>query len=155
MPSASLHIISASTSGHTDYVIGEIKAYLQKEEPKIVVTVERAEQAKPEDLLQGDVLLLASGTWNTGGSEGQLNPHMHVLLRERAKDVNLKGKKVAVVGLGDARYRYTARAKDLLENFVTSHGGTLIIPSLRIVNEPYGQESTVKKWGKKLLATLS
>jgi len=35
-----------------------------------------AEKTQPQDLLSGDVLLLASSTWNTGGIEGQLNPHM-------------------------------------------------------------------------------
>lgn len=147
----SLHAIVASTSGHTDYVVDEVVASL---EPTVTVTRQRAEQAKPEDLAKGDVLLLACGSWNTGGSEGQLNPHMHMLLRERAKAVDLKGKKVAVIGLGDERYRYTARAKDLLEEFVSSHGG-VVLSSLRVVNEPYGQEKEVRAWAKKLLAALT
>ena len=29
-----------------------------------------AEKAQPQDLLGGDVLLLASGSWNTGSIEG-------------------------------------------------------------------------------------
>jgi hypothetical protein len=36
-----------------------------------------AEKMQPLDLLQGDVLVLA--TWNTGGIEGQLNSHMEQL----------------------------------------------------------------------------
>ena len=151
----SLQIIAASTSGHTDYVVSNVTIFLKEKAPKVTVTVIRAEQAKPEDLMKGDVLLLASGTWNTGGGEGQLNPHMHAFLRERAPEVKLKGKKVAVIGLGDARYRYTAKAKDLLEEFVKSHGGELLLPSLKIVNEPYGQEETVKKWAQELAKKLS
>ena len=149
-----LNIICASTSGHTDYVVSELVAYLQTKAPTNSVTVQHAEAAQAEDLHKGDVLLLACGSWNTGGSEGQLNPHMHAFLKERAKDANLRGKKVAVVGLGDARYRYTARAKDLLEEFVTTHGGKLLLPSLKIVNEPYGQEETIRKWGEQFLKAL-
>ena len=149
-----LHIIAASTSGHTDYVVAEVVVFLKNKAPKVTVNVQRAEQASSEDLLKGDVLLLASGTWNTGGNEGQLNPHMHAFVRERAADAKLKGKKVVVIGLGDERYRYTARAKDLLEEFVTSHGGTLLLPSLKIVNEPYGQEESIKKWAQTFAQKL-
>ena len=150
-----MHFITASSSGHTDYVIRALVAYLTEKAPKVTVEVQCAELCESVDFLRGDVLLLACGTWNTGGSEGQLNPHMHALLRERAKDIDLQGKKVAVIGLGDARYRYTARAKDLLEEFVTTHGGTLLVPSLKIVNEPYGQEDAVRAWVQKLSAAIS
>ena len=121
---------------------------------KDAAVVTRVERAMPETLLEGDALLLACGTWNTGGIEGQLNPYMHFFLNGTAKDVDLKGKKVAVVGLGDERYRYTARAGELLEQFVISHGGTLLGKRLRIVNEPYGQEATVKKWAEQLSSLL-
>ncbi len=151
----SLHIITASTSGHTDYVVGELVASLKEKAPQVTVTRQRAELAQAEDFTEGDMLLLGSGTWNTGGPEGQLNPHMHLLLRERAKDIDLKGKRVAVVGLGDARYRYTARALELLEEFVKTHGGQLLLPSLRIINEPYGQEKTVQHWAALLLKSIS
>lgn len=151
----SLHIISASTSGHTDYVIGELVAFLREKVPGVVISLQRAEQAAPEDLLRGDVLLLASGTWNTGGVEGQLNPHMHAFLKERAKDVALGGKKVAIVALGDDRYYYTTRAGEHLRVFAQGHGGTVVEPPLLIVNEPYGQEERVRSWAKKLLTLLA
>ena len=57
-------------------------------------------------------LHLVRGT--RGGMEGQLQPHMHEFLLKRAKDVDLKGKNVAVIALGDERYYYTARAGDHL-----------------------------------------
>jgi hypothetical protein len=37
-----------------------------------------AERTHPDDLLGADVVLLASGTWDVRGIEGQLNPHMWV-----------------------------------------------------------------------------
>ena len=148
----SLQIIYASTSGHTEYVVGLIAATLAG---RVKLTVTRVELATAEMLQNADVLLLASGTWNTGGVEGQLNPHMHAFVHGPAKAVDLKGKKVAVIGLGDERYRYTARAGELLEKFVTDHGGTLLGQRLRLVNEPYGQEDAVKTWTKELSTLLA
>ncbi len=116
--------------------------------------MQRAESATPEDLLTDDLLILASSTWNTGNVEGQLNPHMHAFLTDRAKDVQLNGKNVAIIALGDERYRYTANAAMHLEEFVKTHGGKMIMPTLKIVNEPYGQEGKVTEWGKELLKIL-
>ncbi len=151
-----LQIIYASTSGHTEYVVDTLIEYLKTELSswKWKITKLKAEQANPEDLLSGDVLLLASSTWNTGSIEGQLNPHMWVLCNDKAKDIDLKGKKCACIGLGDHRYFYTCRAAEHLENFVKDHKGNLITPVLKIINEPYDQEEAVKFWGKQLIASL-
>ena len=149
----SVHCIYASTSGHTEYVVDQCCDMVRQAHHD--VKTRRAEQAQPEDLLKGDALILASGTWNTGGAEGQLNPHMHAFLRERAKDIDLKGKQVAVIGLGDDRYHFTCRAADHLEEFVRTHHGILIEPTLRIINEPYGQEKIIKDWAKTFLTTSS
>ncbi|MBI3618605.1 flavodoxin family protein [Candidatus Peregrinibacteria bacterium] len=99
---SSIHIIYASTSGHTEYVVNVLTAVLRQHGHAVTLT--RAEAAKPENLQKGDVLLLGSGTWNTGGTEGQLNPHMHALLFERATNVSLQGKRVGLISLGDERY---------------------------------------------------
>jgi len=151
---SSLHIIFASTSGHTEYVVDTLIAGLAKKKPHLTVEKQRAELAKPEDLLRGDVLLLASSTWNTGSIEGQLNPHMYALLMDRASAVDLGGKKVAVIGLGDHRYYYTAKAADHLMDFVRTHNGVLIEPKLRIINEPYGQEKEIEKWGSQIFSSI-
>jgi len=146
------HVIFASTSGHTEYVVDTLISVLK--DIKIDAEKQKAEQAQADDLMKGDVLLLASGTWNTGSIEGQLNPHMHALLLSRATSVDLKGKKVALIGLGDERYRYTCKAADHLEEFVQSHGGEQIGETLRIINEPYGQEKKVQEWAASLSKLL-
>jgi flavodoxin len=150
----SLSIIYASTSGHTEFVVDTLIAFLQEKGIKKIDKT-KAERATVESLTQGDVLLLASSTWNTGNTEGQLNPHMHALLRERAKDIDLKGKKVALIGLGDQRYFYTCKAAKHLEEFTFTHKGTLVVPTLKILNEPYGQEEDIKKWGELLVKALN
>ena len=146
-----LHIVFASTSGHTEYVVDALIDSLKSLAPGWEIAETMAEKAQPPDLLSGDVLLLASATWNTGGIEGQLNPHMWVLLHDKAKTLDLAGKPCACIGLGDHRYFYTARAADQLQHYVTVHHGRLIVPTLKIVDEPYGQEEAVRAWGKQLV----
>ena len=150
-----LHIVYASTSGHTEFVVETLAASLGGLVPEWEIEKTLAENTQSHDLLRGSVLLLASATWNTGGAEGQLNPHMAALLQERAMDLDLSSKPCACVGLGDHRYFYTARALDHLQDYVDTHHGRLIVPSLKIVDEPYSQASSVRSWGKQLAGALA
>jgi flavodoxin I len=145
-----LHIVFASTSGHTEYVVDVLADSLRGAFPGWEVEETIAEKTRPQDLLRGDILLLASGTWDTWSIEGQLNPYMWVLLEDKAKDLDLAGKPCACIGLGDHRYFYTARAVDHLQRYVNTHDGRLILPALAIIDEPYGQEEKVRAWGKQL-----
>jgi flavodoxin I len=153
IPRRVLHIVFASTSGHTEYVVDALIDSLKSIIPRWEIEETRAEKTQPQDLLSGDVLLLASSTWNTGGIEGQLNPHMWLLLQDRAKNLDLAGKPCACIGLGDHRYFYTARAADHLQDYVKVRHGRLIAPTLKIINEPYGQEEAVRVWGRQLVDT--
>ena len=150
----SFHIVFASTSGHTQYVVEALIDSLKSTIPGWGIDETMAEKAQPQDLLSGDVLVLASATWNTGSTEGQLNPHMWGLLHDKAQTLDLAGKLCACIGLGDHRYFYTARAADHLEHYVEAHHGRLIVPTLKIIDEPYGQEEAVRVWGKQLVDVL-
>lgn len=147
----SLHIVYASTSGNTEYVVDELVAYMQRTMPNVNIERQRAELAHPKDLLRGDILILGSGTWNTGGSEGQLNMHMHALIHDRAKDLDLDGKYITFISLGDDRYYYRTRCTEHFLRFQREHNGTLFVPPLVLVNEPYGQEERIHRWAEKLL----
>lgn len=148
-----LHIIYSTSTGHTEHVVDTLIAALKTKVPTLMVEKQRAEMVKPEDFSRGDVLLLACGTWNTGGSEGQLNVHMHALLKERAAATDLQKKPCLLMALGDSRYHYTARAMEHFMTFVTQHNG-MVADSLVIINEPYGQEDKVEKWVEKILTKL-
>lgn len=151
---ASIHVIYASTSGHTEFVVDTLIAYLKEQASSLEISKQLAEQAYPDDLLRSDLLILASGTWNTGGVEGQLNLHMHEFLLKRSAGANLNGHKVSTIALGDERYYYTSRAGEHLRSFVQTHGGVIAGNPLVVVNEPYGQETRIKKWGDKILSLL-
>jgi flavodoxin I len=112
-----------------------------------------AEKAQPQDLLSGDVLLLASGAGIPRASRGNWT-HTCALLYDKAKALDLAGKPCACIGLGDHRYFYTARAADHLEHYVKAHDGRLVVPTLKIVDEPYGQEEAVGDWSKRLVDVL-
>lgn len=153
MPS-SLTIIYSSFSGHTEFVIDTVEAFLKKELPALIIRRIRGEQATKENLEKAEVLLLGSATWNTGGAEGQLNPYMLELLADKGKDIKLPGKPMAFVSLGDDRYYYTARCTEAFLHFLRDSGGKQILPPLIVVNEPYGQEERINRWAEKLAAGL-
>lgn len=150
---SSIHIIYASTSGHTEYVVEVLSAFFESK--NIDFIEQRIEEVQVSDLSRGDVLIFASGTWNTGGVEGQLNPLMHEFFTAHDKDIDLKNKRCGIIALGDDRYFYTGRSGEHIRKFILSHNGSVIEPPLMVINEPYGQEAKILKWGEKFLSKLS
>ncbi len=148
MSPPSVTLIYASGSGHTEYVFDQICSALKT--ANITVTMIRAEKAQAEDIQKADVIVLGSGTWNTGGSEGQLHPYMHDLLNIRLSGMDLKAKPVAFVSLGDERYYFTTRCTEYFMKFAKQSNSKLCLPPLTIVNEPYGQEEKIAQWAGKL-----
>lgn len=147
----SIQIIYASTSGHTEYVVDTLIDYLKERAPQIEIERQRVELTKPEDLLRGDLVILGSGTWNFGGIEGQLNEYMHRFLFERAEGIDLTGKQIAFISLGDDRYYYTTRCTEKFMWFLKSSRAKMALIPLIVVNEPYGQEERITRWGDKLI----
>lgn len=149
-----LSIIYTTSTGHTEFVIDTMMPALADVKDLRIIK-QRAETTKPEDLAKSDFLLLACGSWNTGGPEGQMNPWMHDLLLKRAAFVDLKGIHAAAIGLGDERYHFTARAADLLTDFLKGHNATLLLPTLKVINEPFDQTAKINAWAKEFIKTLT
>jgi len=144
-----ISVIFASTSGHTEFVVERLRDLWQGEGH--IVTMTKAEIATAKDFQKDDLLVLGSGTWNTGGIEGQLNPHMHELLFERIKEIDLKEKPVALVSLGDDRYYFTTRCTEHFMKWLKQANGKVLPPPLIIVNEPYDQKDRIEKWGRAIV----
>ncbi len=155
LPMPSMHIIFASTSGNTEFVVDTLMADLKAKQPDMEVTKQRAEEAQAEDLQKGDVLLLASSTWNYDAVEGYLNMHMRELLEKRSGDVDLAGRPVALIILGDDRYYYTGRGTERFMQFLMSHNGKSCTMPLIVINEPFDQEEKIREWTDKLLTCFS
>ncbi|NOS67840.1 MAG: hypothetical protein HOO67_05775, partial [Candidatus Peribacteraceae bacterium] len=49
---------------------------------------------------------------------------------------------------------YTGRAGEHLRNFIQNHGGKVLGDALLVVNEPYGQEDRIHRWGEKLISLI-
>ncbi len=150
----SLHFIYASTSGHTEHVVDTLVRLLSQTAADVTVTKQRVEHAALEDLRRADVVVLASGTWNFGGVEGQLNERMHRYLFEDGEGIDLTGQRLAFISLGDERYYHTVRCTEKFMRFLRGAHATMPLVPLILVNEPYGQEDRVMRWGEKLLAAL-
>ena len=148
----SIQIIFTTSTGNTEHVVGVIRKHLEGQ--GVQVSTQLAEEASAEDLLKGDILILASGTWNTGGSEGQLHVRMDNFLRNTAKGIDLKGKRTAIISLGDERYYCTGRAAEHLIQFVKNHNGKLAGSPLIIIGDPEGQEGKIIKWSEGLVGTM-
>jgi flavodoxin len=146
--------IYASTSGHTEFVVDAVATKLQAVLPELKVEKLRAERAEAKDFDRADILLLGSGTWNSNGVEGLLNPHMDKLFTERATTVDLRGKPTALISLGDDRYFFTARCTEHLQRFVRTHNGKPLLPPLIIVNEPYDQTERIDRWAEKFAVSV-
>lgn len=151
----SLHIIFASTSGNTEHVVDTLIEDLKAKQKDLEVTKQRAEEAGPDDLSKGDALVLASSTWNYDAVEGYLNMHMRELLDKRCKEVDLAGRPVGLIILGDDRYYYTGRGTERFMQFLMAHNGKSCTMPLIIINEPYGQEDKVCEWSGKLMECFS
>ena len=151
----SLSILFTTSSGHTEFVVDTLIDTLQKQSKDLHITKQRAELTKPEDLKKSDILLLACGTWNTGNVEGQLQPYMHDLLMNLCKDIDLTGIAAAAIGLGDERYHFTAKAADRLTDFLKTHNAKMLLPTLKIINEPFDQKKKIDVWAKEFATAIA
>lgn len=151
----SISVIYSTATGHTEFVIDVLIKELAKELPTSRIIKQRAEVTQPSDLKKSDVLILACGSWNTGNVEGQLSPYMHDLLTVRAVSEDLKGIFAAAIGLGDERYFYTARSAEKLTDYLKDHGASLLIPTLKIINDPFDQEKKIATWTQELAKKIN
>lgn len=136
-------MIYASMSGNTEGIAklieeGIIEAGGQVELKEIL-------EAKPQDLLSYDGILLGSYTWG----EGEL-PDEFLDFYEDMDGLDLSGKKIAVFGSGDHAYIHYCAAVDILEKKVTELGAELVQEGLKIEMSPYGSEvEDCKNFGKR------
>ena len=146
---AKVLIVFGSTGGNTELVTDEVAEVLKKGGHK--VDVKRAEQSSEGDLKGHDLYILASSTYG----EGQLQDHMYKYFYGLKK--SLKGKKFAVIGLGDSKYNteYVMESANILEKGIKKLDGELVTNALRINKTPVPYLNTlVKTWAEKLSKLL-
>ena len=101
-----------------------------------------------DSLKDYDYIIFASPSWRTRKGDGM--PHEFFLdFMDSAESADFTGMKFAIFGLGDRAYTNFTGAVDQLTNFVTSHGGGIIMDSLRIDGFYFNQhenEEHLKNW---------
>lgn len=144
-------VVYATYSGGTQMASDFVKAKL--EEKGYYADLKTINEISNNDLEKYDFLIFASPSWNYEGKEGQ--PHQDFMLwMENSKNLDLKGKKVAIFGLGDSSYTYFCGAVDILAEFFKNHNGKIIGELLKIDNYLFDMEKNnklIEEWLNKLI----
>ncbi|MGI6512831.1 MAG: flavodoxin [Syntrophomonadales bacterium] len=136
-------IVYGSNTGNTESLAGAVAEELQS---RLDVTVQNVADISPDDILDYDLILLGSSTWN----EGELQEDFQDFFEEMDR-LDLSGKKVAVFGPGDSSWEEYCRAVDLLEEKSRELRADLIAPGFKwdgdIDEEAIAE---IRKWASKL-----
>lgn len=115
----SVGIFFGSDTGNTENIAKMIQQQLGND----VADVFDIAKSTKEDLAQYDRLLLGIPTWYYGEAQCDWDDFFHTL-----KDINLKGKIVALFGCGDQEdyAEYFCDAMGILQNVIKDYGATLV-----------------------------
>ena len=89
-----VRIFYGSSSGNTHHVVDLLHAILKD----VVVSITNISEADPDDLESASALILGISTWGNGEPQADWARFL-----PKMAHMNLKGKKVALFGLGDAK----------------------------------------------------
>lgn len=145
----SILIIYGSTGGNTEMVVENVAEILKK---KFKVEIQRAEEASPNSIFKYDVCILASPTYG----HGLLEDYMAKFVR-KLKELDLKGKPCAVIGLGDPKYeaQYHIESAPILEDVLTKVNGKILLPALKISRTPVMHlKGLIPFWTDKLIELI-
>jgi flavodoxin len=147
---AQIQCIFGSTSGNTELTVDAVANQLA--EAGHSVTVKRVENSNINDLTNADLTILGASTYGHGIIQDHFIPFL-----EAMKKIDLKGKKFAVIGLGDPKYdlQYHIESAKILEAAIKDQGGELICRALRISKSPVPHlNGIIAKWAEDLAKLL-
>lgn len=144
-------IAYATYSGGTQIASEFVKEKLEEKNHQVDLKMINEISAENFDIY--DLLIFASPSWNYDGKEGQ--PHQDFMIwMGNNQSLDLKGKKIAVFGLGDSSYTYFCGAVDILVEFFKSHNGEIIDEPLKIDNYLFDMEKNnklIEEWLNKAI----
>ena len=148
-----INIIYSSIGGNTLLVVQKISQLLEQNTvTPISLNLFRVDNCNPEVVSDCDCVILASPTYG----QGSLEAHFPSFLKKISSKVATQ--KFAVVGLGDNHYypEYLTESGAILETFIKTNGGVLLVPALRIGMPPIKFiNKLVPKWVEKLMLELN
>lgn len=143
---AKIKIVYGTGGGNTEIVCERAKETF--EEQNHTVELIRAKTAKPQDMLGADLLVLASPTYG----HGILETFMSKLIA-KSGDLDLKGQKAVIIGLGDATYDidYFIESEKILRAYLNEHEADIIHNPLMVSRSPIPYLNTyVPRWAEEV-----
>ena len=138
-------IIFGSTTGNTETVANKIAENLEGYD----ATVQYVTEVPDDSSVQAaDLVLYGCSTMGLGELQEDFIPYYE----KRMTPALLKGKNVAVFGLGDLENyeEYFCWSADILSKKVQECGGNLVCEPLKVDGEPDDNEDAVISWAKAL-----
>lgn len=124
-------VVFASLSGSAQRVAEQVLQNVQTKFPEASVELIDMLVANPEAFPQFDRIYIGASTYG----EGDLNPFAEIFvasLAGREAEKMWKDVSFAIFALGDSSYINFCSSAELLEKFVSEHGGSVLQPILRI-----------------------
>ena len=138
-------IIFGSTTGNTEAVANKIAETMQGYDVQVVYVTDVKDDSV---VAESDLVLYGCSTMGLGELQEDFIPYY----QDRMTPALLKGKNVAVFGLGDKEnYEdYFCWAADILSKKVTECGGNLVCPVLKVDGELEDNTDAVVAWASGL-----
>ena len=138
-------IIFGSTTGNTETVADKIVETMSGYDVQVIYVTDAKDDASVQE---ADLVLYGCSTMGLGELQEDFIPYYE----NRMTPALLKGKNVAVFGLGDKEnYEdYFCWAADILSKKVTECGGNLVCEPLKVDGEPDDNEDAVTAWAQAL-----
>ena len=138
-------IIFGSTTGNTETVANKIAENMADYDVAVQYVTEVPDDSSVQE---ADLVLYGCSTMGLGELQEDFIPYYE----SRMTSALLKGKSVAVFGLGDKENyeEYFCWSADILSKKVRECGGNLICEPLKVDGEPDDNEDAVIAWAKGL-----
>ena len=138
-------IIFGSTTGNTETVANKIAESMDGYDVSVQYVTEVPDDSSVQE---ADLVLYGCSTMGLGELQDDFIPYYE----SRMTPALLKGKNVAVFGLGDKENyeEYFCWSADILSKKVQACGGNLVCEPLKVDGEPDDNEDAVVAWAKAL-----
>ncbi len=149
---AQIKIVYGTVGGNTELVCERVAMVLAGK--KHSVQILKAKTTDPAKLGAYDLLILACPTYGIGELEDSFEAFL-----EKLEAVDLKGRKCAVIGLGDPKYDqdYHLESAKIIMDFLKKKKARVLYMPLRISRSPLPliQNGFVDRWCEKIDGELA